>query len=45
MEDSAVPTKISSSGSLAATTVTCESPVIEKVPIDEVVATPVTEIF
>ena len=34
--------EISSLGSLAATTVTCESPVIEKVPIDEVVETSVT---
>ena len=42
---SAVPKEISSWGSLAATTVTCESPDIEKVPIDEVVATPVTDIF
>ena len=32
----AVPIDISNSGSLAATTVSCESPVIEKVPMDEV---------
>ena len=32
-----MPIDISNSGSLAATTVNCESPVIEKVPMDAVI--------
>ena len=39
-----VPTVASSSGSLAATIVNCESPDIENVPIDDVELTPVTNI-
>ena len=38
------PTVASNSGSLAATIVNCESPDIEKVPIDDVELTPVTNI-
>ena len=40
----AVPIDMSSSGSLAATIVSCESPEIEKVPIEEVEDTPLTNI-
>ena len=42
IDTATVPTVASSSGSLAATIVNCESPDIEKVPIDDVELTPVT---